>query len=43
MESSAWCKRVYRSTPQSSLRLASSPKGEPMHKRESLNKNQPPL
>ena len=29
VESFAWCKRVYGSTPQSSLRLASSPKGEP--------------
>ena len=29
VESSAWCKRVYRSTPQSVLRTASSAQGTP--------------
>ena len=32
MESFTWCARFHGSTPQSSLRLASSPKGEPIYK-----------
>ena len=36
VESFAWCVRCHGSTPQSSLRLASSPKGEPECKKPPL-------